>query len=262
VHHTKCISATYTAHHHRNKTCIHTLYILYSNNSHFILNISIMARFKPVGKKRTKKMAPAKQGQDNMHSSHQVVAGSSGASSGAAAGAASPVTAPADDTFVPLASSLGTNTPSGISIPSATAATTAVSAAATSSVAGADMPDFAAAACSAAAGVPPPKKGSSKAKKRAKGSVPSATEAAAISFAAASSFINASDSAPFTADAATTVTQPICQSSRAAAQTTEAAAVSVAVASSSINASDFAPFTADAATTETQPIHQSSCTAA
>jgi hypothetical protein len=59
----KCVSATYTAHHHRNKTCIHTLDSLCSNNSHFILNISITARFKLVGKKRTKKMAPAKQGQ-------------------------------------------------------------------------------------------------------------------------------------------------------------------------------------------------------
>jgi hypothetical protein len=224
---------------------------LYSNYSHFILNISIMARFKPVGKIRTKKMAPAKQGQDKMRSSHQDVAGSAGASSGAAAGAASPVTAPADDTFVPLAGSLGTKTPSGICVPSATAATTAVSAA-TSSVAGANMPDFAAAACSAAVGVPPPKKGSSKTKKCAKGSVPSATEAAAISFSAASSSINASDSAPFSADAATTVMQPICQLSCAAAQTTEAAAESVAAASSSINASDSAPFTADAATTETQ----------
>ncbi len=87
-------------------------------------------------------MAPAKQGQDNMHSSCQVVAGSAGASSGAAAGAASSVTAPADDTFVLLAGSLGTETPSGISNPSATAATTAVSAATTSSVAGADMPDL------------------------------------------------------------------------------------------------------------------------
>ncbi len=44
-------------------------------------------------------MAPAEQGQDNMRSSCQVVAGSAGASSGAAAGAASPVIAPADDTF-------------------------------------------------------------------------------------------------------------------------------------------------------------------
>ncbi len=167
-------------------------------------------------------MAPAKQGQDNMHSICQVVADSAGASFGAAAGTASPVTAPADDTFVPLAGSLGTKTPSGISFPSATAATTAVSAAATSSVAGADMPDFAAAARSAAAGVPPPKKGSSKAKKRAKGSVPSAIEAAAISFAAASSSINSSDFAPFTADTATTVTQPICQSPCAAAQTAKA----------------------------------------
>jgi hypothetical protein len=197
-----------------------------------------------------------------MCSSRQVVAGSASASSGAAAGAASPVTAPADDTFVPLAGSLGTETSSGISVPSATVATTAVSADATSSVAGADMLDFAAATCSAAAGVPPPKKGSSKAKKHAKGSVPSATEAAAISFAAASSPINASDSAPFTADAATTVTQPICQSSCTAAQTTEAAAVSIATASSSINASDSAPFTACAATTKTQPIRQSSLTAA
>jgi hypothetical protein len=167
-------------------------------------------------------MASEKQGQDNMRSSHQVVAGFAGASSGAAAGAASPVTAPAYDTFVLLAGSLGTKTPSGISVPSAIAATTAVSAAATSSVAGANMPYFAAAARSAAAGVPPPKKGSSKAKKRAKGSVPSATESAAISFAAASSSINTSDSAPFTADAATTVMQPICQSSHAAAQTSKA----------------------------------------
>jgi hypothetical protein len=195
---------------------------LYSNNSHFILNISIMARFKPVGKKRIPKVAPAKLGQDNMRSSHQVVAGSVGASSGAAAGAASPVTAPADGTFVLLAGSLGTKTPSGISVPSATAATTAVSAAATSSVAGADMPDFAAAACSAAADVPPPKKGSLRAKKRAKGSVPYATEAAAVSVAAASSSINASDSAPFTADAVTTEMKPICQSSCAAAQTAKA----------------------------------------
>jgi hypothetical protein len=177
---------------------------LYSNNSHFIFNISIMARFKPVGKKRVKKMAPVKLGQDNMRSSHQVVAGSAGASSGATAGAASPVTAPADGTFVLLAGSSGTKTTSGISIPSATAATTAVIATATSSMAGADMPDFAAAACSAATGVLPPKKGSSRAKKCAKGSVPSATEATAISVAAASSSINASDSASFTADVFTT----------------------------------------------------------
>jgi hypothetical protein len=167
-------------------------------------------------------MAPAKQGQDNMCSSHQVVAGSAGASSGATAGASSPVTAPADDTFVPLAGSMGTETPSGISIPSATAATTAVSAAAISSVAGADMPDFAAAARSAAAVVPLPKKGSLRAKKRAKGSVPSATEATAVSIAATSSSINASDSAPFTADAVTTEMKPIHQSSRASAQTAKA----------------------------------------
>ena len=164
-------------------------------------------------------MAPAKQGQGNMRSSHQGVAGSAGAASGSAAGAASPVTAPANDTFVLLAGSLGTKTPSGISIPSATAATTAVIAATTSSVAGANMPDFAAATCSAAAGVPPPKKGSSKAKKHAKGFVSSAIEAAAVFVPTASSTANASHSAPFTADAATTVTKPICQSSCAAAQT-------------------------------------------
>jgi hypothetical protein len=157
-------------------------------------------------------MAPAKLGQDNMRSSRQVVAGSAGASSGAAAGAASPVTAPADGTFVPLAGSLGTKTPSGMSFPSATAATTAVSAATTSSVAGANMPDFASAACSAAAGVPQLKKGSSRAKKHAKGSVPSATKTAAISVAAAS----------FTADSVTTEMKPICQSSCTAAQTAKA----------------------------------------
>jgi hypothetical protein len=123
---------------------------LYSTNSHFILNISTMARFKPVGKKRTKAKAPAKQGQDERRSHCQVVA--------AAAAAA----APADDAIVPPAGSLGTNAPSGIVAPSATAATTAVIAAATSSVAGANMPDFATATCSAAAGVPLPKKGSSK----------------------------------------------------------------------------------------------------
>ncbi len=164
-------------------------------------------------------MAPAKQGQDNRHSNRQVFASYSAACAGAAAGDASPVTAPADDTAVPPAGSLGSKAPSGISAPSATAAATAVIAAATSSVAGADMPDFAAATCSAAAGVPPPKKGSSKAKKLAKGSGPSAIEAATISVAAASSTTNASHSEPFTADAATTVTQPICQSSCAAAKT-------------------------------------------
>jgi hypothetical protein len=181
-----------------------------------------MARFKPVGKKRPYKMGPAKLVLVNMCSDCQVVAGSAGASSGAAAGAASPVTAPADDTFVPLAGPLGTVSPSGISSPSATAASTAVSATATSSSAGANITDFATTAHSAAAGVPLAKKGSQKTKKHAKGSVPSATEATAISVAAASSSINASDSAPFTADAATTETQPICQSSCAAAQTAKA----------------------------------------
>ncbi len=86
-------------------------------------------------------------------------------------------------------------------------------------MAGADMPDFAAATRSAAAGVPPPKKGLSKAKKPAKGSAPSAIEAAAVSIAATSSTANVSHSAPPTADAATAVTKPICQSSWAAAQT-------------------------------------------
>jgi hypothetical protein len=109
---------------------------LYSNNSHFILNIiSIMARFRPVGKKWPNTMAPAKLVPVNMRINRQVVAGSTGVSSGAAAGAASPVTAPADDTFVPLACSLGTKSPSGISVPSAIAASTAVSATATSSLA-------------------------------------------------------------------------------------------------------------------------------
>jgi hypothetical protein len=193
---------------------------LYSNNSHFILNIiAIMACFKPVGKKQPNKMAPAKLVPVNMRSNRLVVAGSAGASSGATAGAASPVTAPANDTFVPPAGSLGTKSPSDISIPSATAASTAVSATATSSSAGANIPDFSVAASSAAAGVPPAKKGSQKAKKCAKGSLPSAIEAAAISVAAASSSINASASAPFTADAATTEMQPIRQSSCTAAQT-------------------------------------------
>ncbi len=127
-----------------------------------------MARFKPVGTKWPTKMAPAKLVPVNMRSNRQVVAGSAGASSGAAAGTASLGTAPANDAFVSLAGSLGTKSPSGISIPSATAASTAVSATTTSSSAGADMPDFAAAAHSAAAGVPPAKKGSQKAKKRAK----------------------------------------------------------------------------------------------
>jgi hypothetical protein len=194
---------------------------LYCNNSHFILNNFTMARFKPVGKKRTKKMAPAKQGQDNRCSNCQVFAASASAAAaaGAAACTASPVTAPANNTVVSPAGSLGTKTPSGVSAPSATAAATAVIAAITSSVTGADMRDFAAATCSAAAGVPPPKKGSSKANKLAKGSVPSAIEAAAISIAAASPTTNACHSAPFTADAATTVMQPICQSSCAAAKT-------------------------------------------
>jgi hypothetical protein len=141
---------------------------LYCNNSHFILNISTMARFKPAGKKRTKNMAPAKQGQDNRRSNHQVFASYAAAAAAAAGGAVSSVTAPVDDTVVLPAGSLGTEAPSGISAPSATAAATAVIAAATSSVAGANLLDFAAAICSAAAGVPPPKKGSSKAKKLAK----------------------------------------------------------------------------------------------
>ncbi len=140
-----------------------------------------MARFKLGGKKRTNAKAPAKLGQDNSRSHHQVF---SAAAAAAAAGAASPVTTPANDAVVLPAVSLGTNAPSGISAPSATAATTAVIAAATSSVAGADMPDFAATTCSAAAGVPLLKKGSSKAKKHAKGSASSAIEAAAVSVAA------------------------------------------------------------------------------
>jgi hypothetical protein len=177
-----------------------------------------MARFKPVGKKRTKK-APAKQGQENRHSNCQVFAASAAAAAGgAAAGATSPVTAPVDDTVVPPAGSLGTKASSGISAPYATAATTAVIAATTSSVDGADMPDFAAATPSAATSVSPPKKGSSKAKKLAKGSVPSAIEAAAVSIVSASSTTNASHSAPFIADAATTVMQPICRLSHAAAK--------------------------------------------
>ncbi len=161
-----------------------------------------MARFKPVGKKRTKAKALAKQGQDNRHSHRQVFA----AAAASTAAAAAPVAAPADDAVVPPTGSLGTNAASGISAPSATAATTAVTATTTSSVAGADMPDFAAATHSAAAGVPLPKKGSLKAKKPAKGSAPSAIEAAAISVAATSSTANASHSAPPTADAATAVT--------------------------------------------------------
>jgi hypothetical protein len=113
---------------------------------------------------------------------------------------------------------LGTDAPSGIIAPSATAATTAVIAAATSSVAGANMPDFSATTCSAAAGVPLSKKGSSKPRKPAKGSAPTAIEAAAVSLAAASSTANAYHFAPPTADAATAVTKPIHQSSWAAAQ--------------------------------------------
>jgi hypothetical protein len=124
-------------HHHINKTCILTFYSLYSNNSHFSLNIFTVARFKLVGKKRTKAKAPAKQGQDNRRSHHQV-----STAAAAAAAAAAPVTAPANDTVVPPAGFLGTNASSGISAPSATAATTTVIAAATSSVAGANMPDF------------------------------------------------------------------------------------------------------------------------
>ncbi len=94
---------------------------------------------------------------------------------------------------------------------------------------GANMPDIAAATRSTAAAVPPPKKGSSKAKKPAKGTAvtsgiatPSAIAAAAISTATVSSSANANHSAPLTADAATAVTKPICQSFRAAAQTAKA----------------------------------------
>ncbi len=176
-----------------------------------------MSRFKPVGKKRTKAKAPAKQGQDNRRSHCQVFAVA--AASAAAAGTASPVTAPANDAVVLPAGSLGTDAPSGISAPSTTAATTAVIAAATSSVAGADMPDFAATTHSAAASVPLPKKGSLKIKKHAKGSNSSAIEAAAASVTTTSSTANTSHSAPFTADAAATVMKPICQSSCVPAQT-------------------------------------------
>ncbi len=61
-----------------------------------------MARFKPVGKKRTKAKAPAKQGQDNRCSHCQVFAAAAAAAGGAAAGAASPVTAvmPMEITFM------------------------------------------------------------------------------------------------------------------------------------------------------------------
>jgi hypothetical protein len=185
-------------HHHINETCNLTLYSLYSNNSHFSLNISTMARFKPVGKKRTKAKAPAKQGQDNRRS-HCIffAAAAAAAATAATAAAAAPVAAPANDAGVPPAGSLGTDSPSGIIAPSATAATTAVIAAATLSVAGADTPDFAAVTRSAAAGVPLlPKKCSLKVKKPAKGSAPSAIKATAVSVAAASSTANVSHSAP------------------------------------------------------------------
>ncbi len=185
-----------------------------------------MARFKLLGKKRkgaSKAKAPAKQGRDNQHSGHHVLAAA------AADATAAHVAAPTANAVVPPAGSLGTNAPSGISAPSATVATTAVIAAATSSTAGANMPDFATATGSAAASVPPPKKGSSTAKKPAKGTAftsgiaaPSAIDAAAVSIAAASSTANANHSAPPTADAATAVMKPICQSSRAAAQTAKA----------------------------------------
>ena len=184
-----------------------------------------MARFKPVGKKRTTLKTLAKQGQDYWRSHCQVSAAEDAdaedaAAEDAAAGTAAPVTAPAHDAIVPPAGSLETDAPSGISAPSATTATTTVIAAATSSVTGANMPDFAAATCSAAAGVPPPEKGSSKAKKHAKGSASSAIEAPVVSVGAASSTANASHSAPFTADAATTVMEPIQQSSCCAAAQT------------------------------------------
>jgi hypothetical protein len=152
-------------HHHINEIFILTLYSLNSNNSHFSLNSSTIAKFKPLAKKRkvkSKTKAPAKQGQDNWQSSRQVLAAA------AAAVAAAPVAASTDDAIVPPTGSLGTNAPSKISAPSATAATTIVIAAATSSTAGADMPDFASTTCSAAAAVPTPKKVSLKAKKPAK----------------------------------------------------------------------------------------------
>ena len=66
-----------------------------------------MARFKPVGKKRTKK-APAKQGQENRHSNCQVFAASAAAAAGAAAGAASPVTAPANSDSAPFTADAAT----------------------------------------------------------------------------------------------------------------------------------------------------------
>ncbi len=161
-----------------------------------------MARFKPVGKKRIKAKAPTKQGQDNW-CSHCMVFAAAAAGAAAAASAANPtaapVAAPADDAGVLPAGSLGTKAPSGNIASSATAAITAVISATTSSVAGANMPDFAAATRSAAAGVPLPKKGSSKARKPANGSAPSAIEAAAISVATTSSTANASHSAPPTA---------------------------------------------------------------
>jgi hypothetical protein len=146
------------SHHHINKTCILTLYSLYSNSSHFSQNNSIMARTKPQGKKMgaSKAKTAAKQGQDNRRSSCQVLATS------AAAIAAAPVAAPTTDAVVPTAGSLGTDAPSGISAPSAIAATTAVIASATSSTATADH--------SAAAAAPPSsKKGVSKARAPAEG---------------------------------------------------------------------------------------------
>jgi hypothetical protein len=84
-----------------------------------------MARFKPVGKKRTKKMAPVKQGQDNMCSSSQVVADSAGASSGAATGTASPVNAPANSDSAPFTADAATTEMQPIRQSSCAAAQTA-----------------------------------------------------------------------------------------------------------------------------------------
>jgi hypothetical protein len=114
-------------HHHIIKSCILTLYSLYNNNSHISQNNSTMARTKPQGKKKgaSKVKCPAKQGQGNTCSRHHVIANA------AAAGAAAPVAAPTTDCVVPPAGSLGTDAPSSISTPSATAAAITVIAAST-----------------------------------------------------------------------------------------------------------------------------------
>jgi hypothetical protein len=167
-------------HYHIIKTCILTLYSLYSNKSHFSQNNSTMARSKWQGKKKgaSKAKSPAKQGQGNQRSRHQVIAAA------AAACAAAPVSVPTADGVVLPPGSLGTDAPSGISTPSATAAATA------------DFPESAATNQSAAAAVPLPKKGALKAKNPAKGTAvasgiaaPSANAAAAVSIATASSTV-------------------------------------------------------------------------